>query len=171
MATITTGWTVRTCRNLEVTSTNGSETNFDDFVFVYDALTTSQRVCTFDDRPGNNQPLDGLYCSIDWNAGQWFESPPTGAFSTDSASLTEGLTAASYTYDSPSRLITFQAYNGSDSNAVLRVTCSGNADSVSTLAGGEYRTIATGFANPCSQVTWDFSSGWATNIDNLFIQR
>ena len=61
---------------------------------------------TFDDRPGQNQPLDGQYPTnvIDWGSGQWLHA--WGAFTSKSASFAQdGMTSAPFTFVSARRLV------------------------------------------------------------------
>jgi hypothetical protein len=179
LRTITTGWT-RLCRNLRVASTNGGDTNFDDFVIERPVLPASRTLVSFNDKAGQNQNLNGVYPSgkINWGNGSWFLSGPTGAFSTKSVSLRQGLTSASFSFVSPpgtGKLLGLQLYNSGNGNANVTLRCAGNPDVVlsglTALIPGEVRAVGTGWTVGCASVEFSISNGWNTNIDNLIIEQ
>jgi len=136
------------------------------------AGTTTGQTVTFDDRAGQQQPLDGQYPSsvVDWGSGQWFHSEPWGKFTTKSASFREGRKTATIGFTSPRRLVSLQAYNGGSSASTVRLSCSGKATKTVTVAPKQLVTISTGWSGTCSTVTVYSSNGWDTNFDNLVIR-
>jgi hypothetical protein len=126
---------------------------------------------TFDDRPGQNQTLNGQYPSgvIDWGSGSWFHSGPYGSFRTNSVSFSQGVTSRSLTFVTPRRLVSVQAYNGGAVSSTVTLSCAGQPTKTVTLAAKQLTTIATGWAGTCPAVTIGSSNGWDTNFDNMVI--
>jgi hypothetical protein len=167
-ATIDTGWT-GTCSPVTISSSNGWNTNYDNLVI--DNGPTGQTI-TFDDRSGENQPLNGQYPSnvIDWGSGQWLHSGPWGQFSTKSVSFSSsGRTSASFTFTTPRRLVRLDAYNGGGGSTTITIACSGQATKTVTLGAGQMTTIDTGWTGACTTVTITNSNGWDTNFDNFVL--
>ncbi|MGH2371739.1 MAG: DUF4082 domain-containing protein, partial [Chloroflexota bacterium] len=125
---------------------------------------------TFDDRPGQNQVLNGQYPAgvIDWGSGQWYHSGPWGAFTTKSVSFNgAGVTGASFTFLIPRRLVSLRAYNGDSLSASITLRCPGQPNRQATLGAGELATITTDWTGTCTTVTITSSTGWDTNFDDL----
>jgi hypothetical protein len=125
---------------------------------------------TFDDRPGQDQPLSGQYPTgvVDWGSDTWYLSGPFGTFSTKSVSFNgSGLTSASFTVPTPRRLVKLDAFNGGDGPSTVRLTCAGAPDKELSLPAGQTATIETGWTDACASVTIASSNGWDTNFDNL----
>ncbi len=166
LVTIETGWT-GTCGAVTLASSNGWETNFDDLVIDLSSPSTPSTV-TFDDRPGQNQPLDGQYPAgvINWGSGQWYHAGPSGALTSKSASLTDGRTSASFSFVTPSRLTSLKAYNAGGPT-IITLACSGQPTKIVSLGTGQVTTISTGWTGECVAVTVTSSNGWDTNFDDL----
>jgi hypothetical protein len=164
LATIETGWS-GTCSSVTLASSNGWDTNFDDLVIDLSTPTT----VTFDDRPGQNQPLSGQYPAgeIDWGSGQWYHSGPVGPITSKSASFTGGRTSATFTFVTPSRLTSVRAYNGGAAATTVSLACAGQTPRTVSLAPGQATTITTGWTGECETVTVTSSNGWDTNFDDL----
>jgi hypothetical protein len=124
---------------------------------------------TFNDRAGQNQPLEGRDPSglIDWGTGRWFLSAPWSVHLTKSISFTDGTTSQFFDFVSPRVLESFKA--GGASTSTIRVECSGNPDKVQAVAANQVTTITTNFTAPCSRVTFHSSNGWNTNFDDLVV--
>jgi hypothetical protein len=125
---------------------------------------------TFDDLPGQNQPLNGQYPSgvIDWGAGAWYHSGPWGVFTTKSVSFNgPDLTSASFTFVTPRRLVRLDAYNGGSATTTVTLRCPGQADVTQTVGAGQVVTVSTGWTGTCTTVTIASSNGWDTNFDNV----
>jgi hypothetical protein len=125
---------------------------------------------TFEDRAGQNQPLNGQYPSgvINWGSGTWFHSGPWGGFSTKSASFNDhATTAAAMTFLTPRRLVSFDAYNGGPSAASITVSCPGQPMVQRTVNAGWVLRIVTPWSGTCTTVTFGASNGWLTNFDNV----
>jgi hypothetical protein len=131
--------------------------------------TGSQSV-TFDDRAGQNQALNGQYPSgvIDWGTNKWYHSGPWRAFTTKSVSFSSaGVTSQSFTFLTPRRLVSLQAYNGGNSASTVTLACARKPTKSISLAAGQLATISTGWTGTCTTVTVGSTNGWDTNFDNL----
>jgi hypothetical protein len=125
---------------------------------------------TFDDRPGQNQVLNGQYPAgvIDWGTNQWYHSGPFGLFTTKSVGFNgAGPTSASFTFLTARRLVSLQAYNGGNVPTTVTLTCAGQATVTQTVAVRQLLTITTGWLSTCTTVTVGSTNGWDTNFDNL----
>ena len=125
---------------------------------------------TFDDRAGQNQPLNGQYPAgvVDWGSGQWLHSGPYGLLTTKNLSFSgAGVTSASFSFLTPKRLVSLQAYNGGSSSTTVTLSCAGQTNKQQTISAGQLVTISTGWSGNCSSVTIMSSNGWDTNFDNL----
>jgi hypothetical protein len=124
---------------------------------------------TFDDRPGQEQPLNGHYPAnvIDWGSGQWHHAAPFAGFRSKSVSFTRGLTSASFKLVNPRHLARIDAMNGGSRPSTVSVSCANESTRSITLAAGQSATISTGWQTPCESVTIASSNGWDTNFDNL----
>jgi hypothetical protein len=124
---------------------------------------------TFDDRTGQDQPLNGQYPSgvINWGTGSWYHSGPWGAFTTKSASFTgASLTSATFTFMAPRRLVSLRAYNGGGGATTVTLSCSGQT-AQATVGAGQAATLTTGWSSTCTTVTVGSTNGWNTNFDDL----
>jgi hypothetical protein len=140
----------------------------DDLTFTTAVPSTSQTV-TFDEKAGQDQPLNGQYPTgvIDWGTGKWYHSGPWGAFTTKSASFNgAGVTSQTFTFLSPRRLVSVRAYNGAGAATTVTIACDGQTQSQSVSAGTAV-VIMTGFSAICNQVTLSSANGWDTNFDDL----
>lgn len=167
MVTIQTGWT-GACSSVTLGSTNGWQTNFDNF-----AIDRVVQIVDFDNLSTVNQPLNGQYPSnvIDWGTDAWFLSGPYGAFTTRSISFNGPRgTSASLRFVSPRTLVRVDAYNGGPTASTLTLSCSGQKTVSVSLAAGRETQLVTGWTAPCDIVTVGSSNGWRTNFDNLAIQ-
>ncbi|MER3420187.1 MAG: hypothetical protein C4290_06540, partial [Chloroflexota bacterium] len=127
---------------------------------------------TFDDYPGQDQPLSGQYPTsvIDWGSNQWWISGPWGKFTTKSVSFNGGgITNASFKFVSPRKLVQIDASNGGSSSTTVTLTCDGKSTKTVTLAAGQVMTILTGWTKACTTVTVTSTNGWDTNFDNLVL--
>jgi hypothetical protein len=127
---------------------------------------------TFDDRPGQDRPLNGPYPAglIDWGTtGEWYHSGPFGRFETKSVSFNSGINKASFTFTAPRRLVKLDAFNGGSGPSTVQLSCADLPDKQETLAAGQLATIETGWDGTCPSVTVISSNGWDTNFDNLIV--
>ncbi len=192
LVTIQSGW-AGTCSQVTIFSTNGWDTNFDNLVYdgggppaptpTATASATPTRTATptntplpgsatvtFDDIVGQDQPLDGQYPTgvIDWGTGGWYHSAPWGAFTTKSIGFNgPGLTSGTFTFLTPRRLLSIQAYNGGVVSTTVTLRCAGQTDKVTNVGVGQLVTIQSGWVGTCSQVTILSTNGWDTNLDTL----
>lgn len=126
---------------------------------------------TFDDRPGQDLPLNGQYPAgvVDWGSdGAWYLSPPFGTLATKSVSFNGSeLRSAAFTVPTPRRLVKLDAFNGGTGPSTVRVSCAGSPDKELRLAAGELATVETGWTDTCASITIASTNGWDTNFDNL----
>jgi hypothetical protein len=197
-ATIRTGWSA-SCPNVTVSSTNGWDTNFDNFV-VDNAGTAPAptntpvaaptntpvaaptntplpvagvRTVIFDDLPGQDHELNGQYPTalIDWGQHNWYLAAPFRKFTTKSISFNgAGPTSESFAFVGAHRLVALDAFNDSPASATITISCSGQPTVTTTLAANQVLTINTGWTTNCATVTITSSNGWVTNFDNLKVQ-
>ncbi len=124
----------------------------------------------FDEKAGQNQPLNGQYPAgvIDWGTGQFLHSAPWGAFVTKNMGFANaGISSGTFSFVSPRRLVSVRAYNGGTVSSNLSFSCPGQVTKQQTVAVGEVTTIAMGWAAACSPVTMSSSNGWNTNFDDF----
>jgi hypothetical protein len=117
---------------------------------------------TFDDRIGQDQPLNGQYPAgvVDWGTGAWFHSGPWGAFSTKSVSFADAATTArAFTFLTPRRLVSLRAFNGGTVASSVTLRCAGQVDVVASVAVGQVLTINSGWTSGCTTVTISSSNG------------
>jgi phosphodiesterase/alkaline phosphatase D-like protein len=127
-------------------------------------------VVNFDDRAGQNQPLNAQYPTnvIDWGTGAWWHAAPYGAFATKSASFaTSTLTSGTFAFATPRRLEKVDAFNGGGGSTTVSISCAGQTTKTQTLSAGQVATITTGWTGACTNVTLSSTNGWATNFDNI----
>jgi hypothetical protein len=173
LTTINTGWTL-SCSQVTIISTNGWDTNFDNLVIAEDGASPPPppaQTITFNDATGQNRTLNGQFPGgvIDWGTGRWYLSGPYGAFTTKSIGFNgPGLTNAAFTFVTPARLVSMEAFNGGVATTVT-LRCTGKPDVVVPIAPNTLTTINTGWSGVCSQVTVFSTNGWDTNFDNLVI--
>jgi len=174
LISLATGWN-RPCANLLIRSSNGWDTNFDNFDFDTVIDTPIEPIITFNDRAGQNRSLSGEYPDgvINWAAGAWFHAAPIGAFTSKSISLKgPGFTTGDLTFvGGPRRLFMFQAHNTGTGVTKLTLECVGGAEpaTVVSLAAGATRTIESGWSSPCAGVRVSSTNGWDTNFDNWMV--
>jgi len=137
--------------------------------FTFTTTASAPETVTFDDKPGENQPLNGQYPTgvINWGTSSWYHSGPWGALTSKSISFEDaGVTQRTFTFVNPRRLISVQAYNGGGAST-LTLRCTGQPDKVTNLTSSQLVTINTGWTGTCTTVTVISSNGWDTNLDNL----
>jgi len=153
-------------RDIQVTITNGGPTP------TPTVQPGGGTTVTFDDRAGENQPLNGQYPNgvIDWGSSMWYHSGPWASFTTKSVSFTSGRNTATFRFLTARRLVSIDAVNGGSTAATVTLACSGQPTRSVNLAAGQRTTINTSWTGTCSSVTISTSNGWDTNFDNLRIQ-
>lgn len=132
----------------------------------------NNNVIDFDNGGDVNHPLTGQFPDgvIDWGDSSWWLSGPYAQFDDKSVSFIEGVTSASFKFLSPKVLASLDADNGGEDAATVTLRCDGGSARSVTLDAGQVTTIATGWTQPCSQVTIDASNGWITNFTKLILQ-
>jgi glucose/arabinose dehydrogenase/endonuclease YncB( thermonuclease family) len=136
---------------------------------TYTATFVQLPVVTFDDKAGQNQPLNGQYPSnvIDWGTGKWYHSGPWGPLTTKSISFEDGgITSATFNFVAPRKLVSVQVYNGGGATTVS-LSCAGQTTKTQAIAAGVVTTVETNWTGTCTTVTLASTNGWDTNFDNL----
>jgi hypothetical protein len=178
--TISTGWS-NACSTVTVGSTNGWDTNFDNFVAANPVTATptatppsgSTTTVNFDNLSNPNRTLNGQYPSgvINWGNNRWYLSGPYGAFTTNSVGFNgAGPTSASFTFVNARRLVRVDAYNGDSSATTVTLSCAGQPTVTVSIPARTLRTVTTNWSGTCTSVTVGSSNGWETNFDNFVVQ-
>jgi len=127
----------------------------------------------FDDKPGQNQGLDGQYPSgvIDWGANKWYHSGPYKSFTTKSISFDgDAMRSATFRFVTARKLVRLDAFNGGSSASTVTLSCAGQPTRTVSIAAGKITSIVTNWTGTCTTVTVGSSNGWDTNFDNLVVQ-
>lgn len=128
---------------------------------------------TFDDRPGQDQVLDGEYPTgvIDWGTGRWYLSGPFAGFASKSVSFNgAGVSSATLAFRAPRQLVQLMATNGGSGPSTVTLRCDGLPTVTASVKSGEVTTIETGWTGACSAVTIASSNGWDTNFDDFVLR-
>jgi glucose/arabinose dehydrogenase len=128
------------------------------------------QVVTFDDRTGQDQPLDGQYPPglIDWATGAWYHAGPSGALTTKSARFRyQWQTNLALTLLVPRKLVSIQAHNAGTTDATVTVSCGSLPARQLVLGVGQRGTLETGWTQPCTRITLRSTNGWSTFFDNV----
>jgi hypothetical protein len=134
------------------------------------AAPAGKQTVTFDDRAGQDQPLDGEYPSgvIDWEAGKWWHAGAVGKLATKSVSFSgEQATSESFHFVTPRKLVSLQAYNRGGAKTMLTLSCAGNPTRTAKLPAGKASKVKLRWADACDAVTLSSSNGRDTGFDNL----
>jgi O-glycosyl hydrolase len=153
------------------TDASGNSTASADHTFTT-AATQPPTIVTFDDLPGENQPLNGQYPAgvINWGSGTWYHSGPYGLLGTKNVGFSgPGIASGTLSLLSPRRLVSIHGHNGGDENTTVTLSCPGQATKRADLVRGEVATIITGWSGTCSNITVASTNGWDTNFDNLVL--
>jgi hypothetical protein len=153
------------------TDASGNSTASADHTFTT-AATQPPTIVTFDDLPGENQPLNGQYPAgvINWGSGTWYHSGPYGLLGTKNVGFSgPGIASGTLSLLSPRRLVSIHGHNGGDENTTVTLSCPGQATKRADLVRGEVATIITGWSGTCSNITVASTNGWDTNLDNLVL--
>jgi len=171
LATIDTDW-MQPCANVRIHTTDGLSTNFDDIAVEPIELTAPRSLVTFNDRPGQDQTLNGFYPSglLNWGTGQWRHSAPSGAFTTKHASMTVGRTSATIGLPVSKKLVSLQVHYGGAALTTLSVLCGNLPTVVAELAAGDTYTLVTGWPTPCGQISVLSPAGGGVKLDNLLLE-
>lgn len=131
----------------------------------------NQQTVTFNDYSGQNVALTGIYPTgvINWGSGNtWLVSAPFGSLTTKNLSFSgAGITSGTFTFISPKRLLSIDAYNGGTSSTTITLSCAGNTTKTFALSSGQLANIITNWSANCSQITLSSTNGWDTNFDNF----
>jgi hypothetical protein len=188
LATIATNWT-GTCSSVTLGSSNGWDTNFDNFTFASSGSTSATstptaratrvatatppagaHTVTFDSAAGSNVALNGQYPTavVDWGTNHWLLAAPSHLLTTTSISfISAGPTSESFTFLTPRRLLQLDEFNDGPTASTISLSCPGQIARTVTLGGGQIATIATRWTATCSTITLSSTNGWRTRFDNL----
>jgi subtilisin family serine protease/glucose/arabinose dehydrogenase len=134
------------------------------------SVTAATQTITFDDKAGQDQPLNGQYPTgvVNWGSGTWYHSAPWGLMTTKSASFTGAAqTSASFTFMTPRRLTSIEAFNGGGGATMVTLSCAGQPNKVVNVGANQLVAISTGWTGTCTTVTLQSTNGWNTNFDNF----
>jgi hypothetical protein len=134
------------------------------------ATPVAPQTVTFDDRPGQDQPLNGQYPTgvIDWGTNGWWHAGPWGLFTTKSVSFNgDGITSRTFTFVTPRRLVSIKVYNGGVGSTTISLGCSGQPTKTQSVPAGQETVIATNWIGTCATVTVGSSNGWNSNFDDI----
>jgi hypothetical protein len=127
----------------------------------------------FNTQTNPNRAFSGQYPSgtIDWGTNRWYLSSPFGSFTTNSVGFNgAGPASAPFTFVTPRRLVTVDAFNGGTTSSTITLSCAGQPTVTAVLAANALTTITTNWTQPCTTVTVGSTNGWNTNFDNFIIQ-
>ena len=170
---ILSGLTANTTYNYRVKSRDSSGNLSTSNNFTFTTLASNPQTINFDDAPGQNITLNGLYPTgiINWGNNIWYLSSPWGLFTTKSVSFNGGgQTSGSFSFVNPKKVTQIKAYNGGSVASTVTIACTGNTTKSITAPVGQITTINTDWANACTTVTITSSNGWNTNFDDLVIE-
>lgn len=150
---------------------SGNSATSGDFTFT--TLSASTQTIIFDDAAGQDVVLTGQYPTgvINWGSnGNWWLSAPFGQLTTKNVTFNGGaLTGASFTFVTPRRLVSLQAFNGGVLGTTVSISCAGQATKDQYVAPNTLASITTDWTATCTSVTISSTNGWDTNYDNLVI--
>lgn len=122
---------------------------------------------TFNDRTSNT-PLNGTYAGMDWGTGAWDVDGPIATNTTNSISFhSNSVTGGTFSFASPSVLLSTGIYSNSNQTALITLSCSGNAPVSMQVPPNTTTALTTNWISPCTTVTVTSSNSWNTNLDNL----
>jgi hypothetical protein len=126
---------------------------------------------TFDDPhlPAGT-PLLGQYPSgvIDWGRGEWEIGTPFGKFGTFTLVLADpNAKRAEFKFYAPRIFAGMDVYNDAESDATMTVRSPETREASYTVKPKELLRLRTGWREPSSKVTVDFTNGHALRFDNL----
>jgi len=135
-------------------------------------VTVSTEIITFDDLSNPNRPLVGAYpgAGIDWGAGAWYLSGPTGQFATNSVSFNgAGRTSAALRFSTPRRVIQMDVFNGGKKSSTISLSCPGQPIVQASLAANQLLTLITNWTGTCSTLGIESTNGSDTNFDSFVV--
>jgi hypothetical protein len=126
---------------------------------------------TFDDpHLAAGTPLIGQYPSgvIDWRAGDWQIGTPFGKFATFTLVLADpNIRRSNFDFSIPLIFSGIDAYNDGDTDATVTISSPEIREMSFTIKPKELRRLRTGWRDPSSRVSFDFTNGDALRFDNL----
>ncbi len=121
---------------------------------------------SFDDHADGS--LTGSYSGISWGSSGWDIDSTIPTDSTKSVTFDGALsTGQSFSFSSPSILLSAVLYSNDSVTAMITLSCSGNNPVSKTVATNTHTTFVTNWTTACSTVSVTSSNGWNTNLDNL----
>jgi hypothetical protein len=164
------GLSANTLYHYRVKSRDGSGNLATSGDITFTTTAAPPATVTFDDLTNINGVLNGVYPTgvIDWGTNVWYLSGPWSLFTTNSISFNSGaVTSAVFTWATPRRLISLQAFNGGSAASTITLSCAGQTTKTQIVPAGQVVTISTGWSGTCTTVTVGSSNGWDTNFDTL----
>ena len=126
---------------------------------------------TFDDpHLAAGTALIGQYPSgvIDWRAGDWQIGTPFGKFATFTLALADRkIRRSNFDFSIPLIFSGIDAYNDGDTDATVTISSPEIREISFTIKPKELRRLRTGWRDPSSRVSFDFTNGDALRFDNL----
>jgi hypothetical protein len=126
---------------------------------------------TFDDpHLAAGTPLIGHYPSgvIDWGKGDWQIGTPHGKFATFTLALADPkIRRSNFNFNIPLIFSGIDAYNDGDTDAIVTISSPEIREISFTIKPKELRRLRTGWRDPSSRVSFDFTNGDALRFDNL----
>ncbi|HUQ85083.1 MAG TPA: endo alpha-1,4 polygalactosaminidase [Candidatus Limnocylindrales bacterium] len=130
----------------------------------------NQQTLTFDDQRANQTLSQYPLGLIDWGGQNWITNGPSGTFKTNNLQFATRLKSASFTFITPRRLISLDAYNyGGGSTGKVTISCAGQVTKSITVAPSNTRTLISNWTANCSPVTVTSTLSWDMLFDNLVI--
>jgi hypothetical protein len=131
---------------------------------------TPASIVTFDDphRPAGTvlagEYPDGL---LRWSGDQWKIGVPAGRFGTFNLVRHGTSSSASFAFVTPRAFAGIDAYNPGSQAATFDLRCADAQRMSVTVSPDQLLRVRTGWREPCSSVTFDFSSDAPLRFDNL----
>ncbi|HTQ97127.1 MAG TPA: hypothetical protein VMH89_09980, partial [Candidatus Acidoferrum sp.] len=119
-------------------------------------------------------PLLGQYPSgvIDWGRGEWQIETPYGKFGTFTLGLSDpSARQVSFTFYSPTIFSGIDVYNDSETDAVVTVSSPEIREMAFTIKPKQLQRLRTGWRDPSTAVTFQFTNGQGLRFDNLAYVR
>jgi hypothetical protein len=126
---------------------------------------------TFDDpHLAAGTSLIGQYPSgmIDWGKGDWQIGTPHGKFATFTLVLADPkIRRSDFHFTVPLIFSGIDVYNDGDTDSTVTISSPEIRETSFTIKPKELRRLRTGWRDPSSRVSFDFTSGEALRFDNL----
>jgi len=109
---------------------------------------------------------------INWDKGAWQIGTPSGKFGTFTLALSDpNVHRAGFTFYAPRIFTGVAIYNDGDREASVVVRSQDNREASVTIAPKQLKRFRTGWHEPTSKVTLEFTNGQGLRFDNLAYER